>query len=398
MYLDYIIPIIIGYLLGSISPAYILGRVLKGIDIRQHGTKNAGTRNVKKVLGLWPAVVTAIFDLSKGLLAMFIVWKLGASEVIIYSAGYAAVLGHIFPFYLKFRGGEGAATGTAILIFLIIKAILNHWFPYEILIPLAILALIILFITKTSEIVGLFTLPTFALLLLSTTNINPTIFLIGVILMQLFIFTLFNIKKLKLFTLKESKGQIMHWRTLLRPLAALFSVFGFIMDREIILYLAGTLALIFIILDLIRLLHGRVNVFLFNKMTGLLKEKERVRFSSMTFFLSAIFILFLVFPMAIAQTAVMFLVFGDLAAKFFGLLYGRRHFLTKSLEGFLAYFAFSFITGYMIILNVGLPVWILGLGALTASFVESLSIFGIDDNFTVGLISASLMYALVVLV
>jgi len=65
-----LLALLIGYLLGSISPAFILGKVLKGIDIRQHGTKNAGTTNVKKVLGLGPAIFTAIYDLSKGLLAI----------------------------------------------------------------------------------------------------------------------------------------------------------------------------------------------------------------------------------------------------------------------------------------------------------------------------------------
>ena len=53
-----------GYLLGSVSPSYILGKIIKGIDIREHGTKNAGTVNAYRLLGLWPAVLTAVYDLS----------------------------------------------------------------------------------------------------------------------------------------------------------------------------------------------------------------------------------------------------------------------------------------------------------------------------------------------
>jgi len=64
--------IFFGYLKGSISPAYILGKLLRGIDIRQHGDGNAGRMNVYYVLGLKPTVITAIFDLSKGLISMYI--------------------------------------------------------------------------------------------------------------------------------------------------------------------------------------------------------------------------------------------------------------------------------------------------------------------------------------
>ncbi|MCX6806661.1 MAG: glycerol-3-phosphate acyltransferase [Candidatus Berkelbacteria bacterium] len=389
----YLLPLL-GYLIGSISPAYILGRILKGIDIRQHGTKNAGTRNVKKILGLWPAVFTALFDLSKGLLSMVIAWKLDAPEIIIYITGYAAVLGHIFPFYLKFRGGEGSATGVAILIFLITKSIIRGWFPYEILIPAAVLALSILYIARIGEIVGAVVLPVFIALLLLKTQINPTTIFITVILAQLFVVTLYNIKKLNLFILDKSREQMLHWRTLLRPLAALFVILPFYIPKDIILYIVGSIAAVFIILDLGRLFVSSLNIFLFNKATGLLKDKERSKFSSMTFFLTAVFILLLVFPQNIASCVILFLVFGDLAAKIFGLQYGRQQFLTKTFEGSLAYFAFSLIAGYIFSFFLPLPFWVLILGALSASITEALSIFGIDDNFTVGLISASVMLAL----
>ncbi|MCR4397322.1 MAG: glycerol-3-phosphate acyltransferase [Candidatus Saccharicenans sp.] len=76
-----ILSLVTGYLLGSISPSYILGRLLKGIDIRQHSDHNAGTVNTYRILGLWPAVITAVFDLFKGLLAMYLSWKAGGSAL-----------------------------------------------------------------------------------------------------------------------------------------------------------------------------------------------------------------------------------------------------------------------------------------------------------------------------
>ncbi len=394
--MNYLLPVI-GYLIGSISPAYILGKILKGIDIRRYGTKNAGTRNVKKVLGLWPAIFTAIFDLAKGLLAMLFAWKLGAPEIIIYSSGYAAVLGHIFPFYLGFRGGQGAATSVAILIFLITKSILRDWFPYEILIPLSVVTLSVLYIARAGEIIGMVILPIFAVMLFLKTQINPTTIFIVIILLQLFVVTLYNIKKIHLIRLGENAQHILHWRTLLRPLAALFVMAPFYLSRTTVLYVAGSVALVFITLDLLRLLILKVNLHLFNKVPNLLKEKERGQFSSMTFFLTAVFILMLAFPQNIASSAILFIIFGDLGSKFFGLLYGRRKFLTKTLEGSLAYFAFSFVASFVLSLFLPLPVWILLLGALSAAITEALSIFGIDDNFTVGLISASVMLALTAL-
>ncbi|MEK7143148.1 MAG: glycerol-3-phosphate acyltransferase, partial [Patescibacteria group bacterium] len=227
--------IILGYLLGSISPAYILGRILRGIDIRQHGTGNAGARNVKKVLGIGPAIICGTYDFAKGLLAMLIAWKLHAPEIIIYLSGYAAILGHIFPFYLRFRGGEGQATSLGIFFFIFGKAIFNHWFALEILIPIAALALF-LFIIASPEIIGLFSLPAFILLFLTRAEINPTTMFIMVLLMQMWIFTLFNIKKLALFKLSpEATKEIRFWRTILRPLAVIFPLLYLFLDRKFML-------------------------------------------------------------------------------------------------------------------------------------------------------------------
>jgi glycerol-3-phosphate acyltransferase PlsY len=108
-----ILSLAVGYLLGSLSPAYLLGRILKGIDIRTVNFRNAGTRNVKRTLGLWPAAVTAAVDTLKGVAAVVVANDaFGLPSVFIAVPAVAAVLGHIFPFYLGFRGGRGVTSHT----------------------------------------------------------------------------------------------------------------------------------------------------------------------------------------------------------------------------------------------------------------------------------------------
>jgi len=105
-----IISILIGYGLGSIQSAYLLGRLIRNIDIREHGTGNAGASNVTSTLGLKYGVMVGGFDIIKGVLAVVAVRTIfpGFPELA-YLAGLMAVIGHLFPFYLRFRGGKGVA-------------------------------------------------------------------------------------------------------------------------------------------------------------------------------------------------------------------------------------------------------------------------------------------------
>ena len=385
--------ILVGYLLGSISPAYILGRLLRGIDIREHGTHNAGGRNVKKVLGLWPAVITIIYDLSKGLLSMLIAWKLGAPEIIIYAAGYVAIIGHIFPFYLGFRGGEGQATSIAIFFYLIIKTLINGWFPLEILIPVLILAGF-LFIISPAEIVGVFALPAFILLFLSRTQINPTTIFLSIIITQMWIVTLYNVKKFRLLELSQEKlKEIKFWRTVLRPLAIIFPLMYLLLDRQFMLIFIGSISLAFLLLDIVRLLSRKTNLFLFKSF--LFKPKEAKTFSSMTMFLVAIFLSILLFPKNIAILTLTFLIFGDVFAKIIGILFGKVHIYKKTLEGSITYFLAAIIFGMLLQPYLGIGYPMLLLGALTAAIVELIP-WGIDDNLSVALISGAVMYIITI--
>jgi glycerol-3-phosphate acyltransferase PlsY len=121
---DIVIAILIGYIFGSIPSAYLAGRLRKGIDIREVGSRNMGAMNVFYQVGPVEAVLVTLVDLGKGVGAILLVrWLSGSPLVSPFDlltgiAGTAAVIGHIFPVFLKFRGGKGAATAIGILIFL----------------------------------------------------------------------------------------------------------------------------------------------------------------------------------------------------------------------------------------------------------------------------------------
>ena len=119
-----VIAIVIGYLLGSIPSAYLAGRLRKGIDIREVGSRNMGAINVFYQVGPLDAALVSLADLGKGVGAILLVrWLVGIPLIspFDFSTGLiatAAIMGHIFPVFLKFRGGKGAATAIGILIFL----------------------------------------------------------------------------------------------------------------------------------------------------------------------------------------------------------------------------------------------------------------------------------------
>ncbi|MEE8352922.1 MAG: glycerol-3-phosphate acyltransferase [Dehalococcoidales bacterium] len=107
--------LVAAYLLGAIPSAYIVGRLRKGTDIRQVGSRNMGAMNVFYSVGFgWGALVLAM-DIGKGAAAMAIALALGIPEVARFAAGIVAVLGHGFPVFLRFQGGRGGATCIGVL-------------------------------------------------------------------------------------------------------------------------------------------------------------------------------------------------------------------------------------------------------------------------------------------
>ncbi len=114
----YTASIIFAYLIGSLPSGYIMGRLRKGIDIRQVGSRNMGAMNVFYQVGFIPGLIVLSVDIAKGAAAVALARCLGAPEIAQLLAGLAALMGHIFPVFLKFRGGRGGAACIGILAFL----------------------------------------------------------------------------------------------------------------------------------------------------------------------------------------------------------------------------------------------------------------------------------------
>ncbi len=111
-----LLAIITGYLAGSFPSAYIIGRLSRGIDIRCVGGGNPGALNTAREVGLVPGLIVLVIDTGKGALAVQIARLMNIADLWIFAAGFAAVLGHIFPVYLKFKGGRGAATTLGVFL------------------------------------------------------------------------------------------------------------------------------------------------------------------------------------------------------------------------------------------------------------------------------------------
>jgi len=179
--------IVIAYLLGSIPFAYIIGK-WRHVDIRRVGDKNVGTFNVFRHGGMTAGILTLVADVGKGALAIVVAKLLQVNELVIFGAGVAAVIGHNWPVFLRFRGGRGLAVIIGALLALlplemIIAAAISLlvlyftrntiWFGVAMFIPLVVLC--ILFRERLSLIVYSVALPCLAGLahLLTTRNLTP---------------------------------------------------------------------------------------------------------------------------------------------------------------------------------------------------------------------------------
>ncbi len=106
----FIILALFAYLVGSINPAYILGKKLKGIDLRTVGSGNPGVSNTFRTLGKGPATAVGCFDVAKGLLPVLAGRLLGLEAYQYILVGLAAVIGHSWPIFYGFSGGRGMTT------------------------------------------------------------------------------------------------------------------------------------------------------------------------------------------------------------------------------------------------------------------------------------------------
>ncbi len=133
--------ILFAYLVGSFPTSIVVGRMTQRIDIREHGSKNAGGTNAFRVLGWKAGLFVAVVDILKGVLATLLIAKIRVDplmldyELVQIIAGTSAVIGHVWTVLAKFKGGKGVATGAGLIIAL---------FPWASLICFIIFAALVL--------------------------------------------------------------------------------------------------------------------------------------------------------------------------------------------------------------------------------------------------------------
>ena len=142
----YLIVAVVAYLLGSIPFGYLLVRIFRGEDIRQTGSGNIGATNVARSGAKGLGIATLVLDALKGALAVALAWYVATDELktsacpcivpaqLMATAALCAVLGHVFPVWLRFKGGKGVATALGVFCVL---------FPKAILVALAIFILVV---------------------------------------------------------------------------------------------------------------------------------------------------------------------------------------------------------------------------------------------------------------
>ena len=163
---NYIIVAVISYLIGSIHPSYIIGKVVGHFDIRSQGSNNAGASNVTFVLGWKWGILTAFIDVMKGLVTVHYIHYISEwNEIMAYISYMFVIFGHIFPFYMGFKGGKGLATsmgayggitvpGTLILLLVLIGVTVLTGY-----IGLATITVSVLMFIRTVYVYGITSVP-----------------------------------------------------------------------------------------------------------------------------------------------------------------------------------------------------------------------------------------------
>jgi dolichol kinase len=207
-----------------------------------------------------------------------------------------------------------------------------------------------------------------------------------IILLAVLIISLRIARKKGVFLL-DSTMELKKWRIIARPFALLFIPIDIYAGHTFLLYLLGGLSVTFILTDLYRLIFKQ-------KLPQFFKKTETRRFSSMTSFLVAIFIGFLLFPENIAYLCLAFITFGDMAGKLTGLKYGRKKLIhSRTLAGSLGFLTGCLFSGYVLLLMLDIRFSWLMIGAVCATLSELFS-FSLDDNFTVTILTGTCLVAL----
>ena len=105
------------YFVGAIPTSYLAGRLFRGIDLREHGSKNLGATNAYRTLGWKYAIPVGLFDIAKGAVPVLVFApRVSDSQVFALGCGIVAILGHVFSVFVRFRGGKGVATAAGVML------------------------------------------------------------------------------------------------------------------------------------------------------------------------------------------------------------------------------------------------------------------------------------------
>ena len=331
-FLFYLLSFLIVYLIGSISPGYFLGKIVKGIDIRRFGNGNTGATNTYNLVGPLYGVVAGVFDFIKAAAVYLVFLRAGFSPEVSSFAGLAAVIGHIFPFYLGWRGGRGVASLAGLAIAIVSQS--RTWFS------LVFAGSSLIYMAAVSE------------------RLRSTLSLRRVL-----------------------------------KLGALILPFGFIEISDIaFLYVATTLFLIAVGFDAARFFSSRINNwYLANEKIS--KPKETKRLSGYSIFLFSVVMLFLFFPKPIVLIALNFFIIGDMVGPIAGKLFLRTEIVNKKTWGgaigiFIACLLAGLFMRVLAPFEVGWPMILAG--AFSATVLDQLS-FLLDDNLLVPLGTALIL-------
>lgn len=193
--------LVLAYLIGSIPTSVWIGKSFFGIDVREHGSKNAGATNAMRILGWKAGLAVLVVDVLKGWIAVnlihitnFYIPQTGDFIEFQLLLGIAAILGHIFPVYVGFRGGKGVAT-----LFGLVLAI--HPEPTLICIGVFVITLVVTKYVSLSSMIAGFTFPAMVIFVFKTTT--PSLVLFSLIIALLLLFT--HQKNIERLLRKEEK-------------------------------------------------------------------------------------------------------------------------------------------------------------------------------------------------
>jgi glycerol-3-phosphate acyltransferase PlsY len=165
---------LLGYLLGSIPTAFVAGRLSRGSDIRRLGDGNMGAQNAFRQLGPAIGILVGLIDAAKGALAVLLAQAAGEPQSVVFMTGGAAVIGHNWPFLLRFRGGRGEATTIGVLMVLVtgpmlvvaLPAIATLVFKRSVTLATAVLVILLLLVCWWQKIPAALTVYGLALFML----------------------------------------------------------------------------------------------------------------------------------------------------------------------------------------------------------------------------------------